>query len=74
MQRVGAIPLSEKSFNRRLLDSSWVTGYPETITRLIPLNAVPEIRQILADGVGAENNGIGIVVGVVDANGRRIAS
>jgi CubicO group peptidase (beta-lactamase class C family) len=33
-----------------------------------------EIRKILADRVGAENNGIGIVVGVVDANGRRIAS
>lgn len=41
------------------------------------LSQVPsdtEIRKILADRVGAENNGIGIVVGVVDANGRRIAS
>jgi CubicO group peptidase (beta-lactamase class C family) len=33
-----------------------------------------EIRKILADRVGAENNGIGIVVGVVDANGRRVVS
>jgi CubicO group peptidase (beta-lactamase class C family) len=33
-----------------------------------------EIRKILADRVGAENNGIGIVVGIVDANGRRIVS
>jgi D-alanyl-D-alanine-carboxypeptidase/D-alanyl-D-alanine-endopeptidase len=33
-----------------------------------------EIRQILAGRVGAENNGSGIVVGVVDANGRRTIS
>ena len=33
-----------------------------------------EIRKILADRVGAENNGIGIVVGVIDANGRRVVS
>ena len=33
-----------------------------------------EIRKILADRVGVENNGTGIVVGVVDANGRRIVS
>jgi CubicO group peptidase (beta-lactamase class C family) len=33
-----------------------------------------EIRKILAERVGAENNGIGIVVGVVDANGRRVVS
>ena len=33
-----------------------------------------EIRKILADRVGAENNGTGIVVGVVDANGRRIVA
>ncbi len=30
-----------------------------------------EIRQILASRVGAENLGVGIVVGVIDANGRR---
>jgi len=33
-----------------------------------------EIRKILADRVGAENNGIGIVVGIVDANGRHVVS
>jgi serine-type D-Ala-D-Ala carboxypeptidase/endopeptidase len=33
-----------------------------------------EIRKILADRVGAQSNGIGIVVGIVDANGRRIVS
>jgi serine-type D-Ala-D-Ala carboxypeptidase/endopeptidase len=33
-----------------------------------------EIRKILADRVGSENNGTGIVVGIVDANGRRIIS
>src|SRR5215469_7965114 len=33
-----------------------------------------EIRKILAERVGAENNGTSIVVGVVDANGRRIIS
>lgn len=34
----------------------------------------PEIRKMLAARVGAENNGAAIVVGVVDANGRRIVS
>ena len=33
-----------------------------------------EIRMILADRVGAENLGIGMVVGVIDAKGRRIVS
>jgi CubicO group peptidase (beta-lactamase class C family) len=33
-----------------------------------------EIHKILAERVGAENNGTGIVVGVVTANSRRIAS
>ena len=33
-----------------------------------------EIRKILADRVGAAGNGIGIVAGIVDANGRRIVS
>jgi D-alanyl-D-alanine-carboxypeptidase/D-alanyl-D-alanine-endopeptidase len=33
-----------------------------------------EIRKILADRVGGENQGIGIVVGVIDANGRRVVS
>ena len=31
-----------------------------------------QVRKILADRVGAENAGIGIVVGVIDANGRRV--
>jgi CubicO group peptidase (beta-lactamase class C family) len=31
-----------------------------------------EIRKILADRVGAENLGIGLVAGVIDANGRRV--
>src|SRR3981081_3868371 len=30
-----------------------------------------EIRKILAERVGAENTGMGIVVGVIDANGSR---
>src|SRR5579863_7457064 len=33
-----------------------------------------EIRKILADRVGAENAGVGIVVGVIDANGRRVVA
>ena len=36
----------------------------------IPTDA--EIRKILADRVWADNLGIGIVVGVIDANGRRV--
>jgi len=31
-----------------------------------------EIRKILADRIGVENLGIGIVVGVIDSNGRRV--
>src|SRR5262245_57845919 len=33
-----------------------------------------EIRKILADRLGAENLGVGIVVGVIDANGRRVVT
>jgi D-alanyl-D-alanine-carboxypeptidase/D-alanyl-D-alanine-endopeptidase len=33
-----------------------------------------EIRQILASRVGAENLGVGIVVGVIDAKGRRVVA
>src|ERR1700722_1682252 len=33
-----------------------------------------EIRKILADRVGSENLGIGIVVGVIDAKGRRVVA
>ena len=31
-----------------------------------------EIRKILADRIGAENRGAALVVGVIDANGRRV--
>ena len=33
-----------------------------------------EIRKILADRIGSENLGIGIVVGVIDAKGRRVVA
>lgn len=33
-----------------------------------------EIRKILAERVGGENLGIGIVAGVIDANGRRVVA
>jgi serine-type D-Ala-D-Ala carboxypeptidase/endopeptidase len=33
-----------------------------------------EIRNILADRIGPENLGIGMVVGVIDANGRRVVA
>ncbi len=39
-----------------------------------PVSPIPsdtEIRKILADRIGSEKLGIGIVVGVIDANGRR---
>jgi D-alanyl-D-alanine-carboxypeptidase/D-alanyl-D-alanine-endopeptidase len=36
------------------------------------LPADSEIRKILADRVGAENLGIGMVVGVIDSKGRRV--
>src|SRR5882757_8857909 len=37
-----------------------------------PIPADTEIRKILKDHLGAEDLGIGIVVGVIDAKGRRI--
>lgn len=39
-----------------------------------PVPPDAEIRQILADRIGPENLGIGIVVGVIDANGRRVVA
>src|SRR5258708_6319447 len=39
-----------------------------------PIPSDAEIGKILKDHVGPENPGIGIVVGVVDARGRRIVS
>src|SRR5204863_133341 len=33
-----------------------------------------EIRKILKDRIGMENAGLGIVVGVIDANGRRVVA
>jgi serine-type D-Ala-D-Ala carboxypeptidase/endopeptidase len=39
-----------------------------------PVPSDAEIRKILADRIGAENLGIGIVVGVVDPNGRRVVA
>jgi len=39
-----------------------------------PIPADAEIRKILADRVGAENRGIALVVGVIDANGRRVVA
>ena len=39
-----------------------------------PILPDAEIRKILADRIGLENLGIGIVAGVIDAKGRRIVS
>ena len=39
-----------------------------------PIPSDAEIRQILKDRVGSENLGIGMVVGVVDARGRRVVA
>jgi len=39
-----------------------------------PIPRDAEIRKILADRVGAENRGIALVVGVIDANGRRVVA
>jgi len=49
------------------LTLSCVSAFPQ-----VPSDT--EIRKILSDRVGAANNGTGIVVGVVDANGRRVVS
>jgi serine-type D-Ala-D-Ala carboxypeptidase/endopeptidase len=42
--------------------------------RLAQLPPDAEIRKILADRVGAENRGIAIVAGLIDANGRRVVA
>jgi serine-type D-Ala-D-Ala carboxypeptidase/endopeptidase len=39
-----------------------------------PVPSDSEIRRILADRVGAENKGVGIVVGAIDPRGRRVVS
>jgi serine-type D-Ala-D-Ala carboxypeptidase/endopeptidase len=39
-----------------------------------PIPADAEIRKILVDRIGAENQGFALVVGVIDANGRRIVA
>jgi D-alanyl-D-alanine-carboxypeptidase/D-alanyl-D-alanine-endopeptidase len=39
-----------------------------------PLPSDTEIRKILADRVGAESSGLAIVVGVIDAKGRRVVA
>src|ERR1700733_7261959 len=39
-----------------------------------PMPSDAEIHKILADRIGAENLGIGMVVGIVDAKGRRIVA
>jgi len=39
-----------------------------------PVPPDAEIRKILADRIGAENLGIGMVVGVIDAKGRRVVA
>jgi CubicO group peptidase (beta-lactamase class C family) len=39
-----------------------------------PLPPDAEIHKILADRIGSENTGIGIVVGVIDAKGRRVVA
>ena len=39
-----------------------------------PLPPNAEIRKILAERVGPENRGIALVVGVIDANGRRVVA
>lgn len=46
--------------------------YQNTTSPGFPSEA--EIRKILADRIGFENAGLGIVVGVIDTNGRRVVS
>lgn len=56
-----------------VLNPRWFAAgifFSTVLAAQVPSDA--EIRKILADRIGAENRGIGIVVGVIDANGRRI--
>jgi len=47
-------------------------GIPKPVVWTTPSDA--EIRQILVKRIDAEHSGVGIVVGVIDAHGRRIVS
>ena len=56
-----------------VLNPRWFAAgifFSTVLAAQVPSDA--EIRKILADRIGAENRGIGIVVGVIDANGRRV--
>lgn len=47
-------------------------AFSQGLNSKVPSN--DEIRKILADRIGAENLGIGIVVGVIDSGGKRVVS
>src|SRR5580700_6438668 len=65
------------------LRSAFISTFSLTLLRTAAFAQAPadspilpdaEIHKILADRIGSENLGIGIVVGVIDAKGRRIVS
>jgi D-alanyl-D-alanine-carboxypeptidase/D-alanyl-D-alanine-endopeptidase len=65
------------------LRNAWVFAVSVLLPRTLAFAQAPvdspvppdaEIHKILVDRVGAENSGVGIVVGVIDAKGRRVIS
>ena len=52
----------------------FIVGFLSCATAFAQVPPDAEIRRILADRVGVDNLGSGIVVGVIDANGRRVVA
>jgi hypothetical protein len=57
---------------RALVFSGLILVTPALFAQDSPVPSDAEIRKILADRVGQENLGVGMVVGVVDAKGRHV--
>src|ERR1700680_1461740 len=69
MSRKGLVPV----FALALMTLARIAALAQTpADTLIPPDAT--IRKTLADRLGAENLGIGIVIGVIDAKGRRVVA
>jgi CubicO group peptidase (beta-lactamase class C family) len=59
---------------RKLLPSLLAAGLLSTYAVAAPIASDAEIRKILIDRIDAQQKGVGIVVGVIEPNGRRIVS
>ena len=68
-------PIRRRSSMKTRSAALFIAGF--ALARAAAFGQMPpdaEIRKILVDRLGSENLGVGIVVGVMDANGRRVVS